>query len=213
MSAAIQAFSLFVGGWLSWWAAEYLIHRFVGHSRSNKLSFSIHHKKHHALGNYFAPLTEKLKLSLLVVASAYCLLGMLLGWRPGFFLISGFVLSYVSYEWLHRRAHSHPPKTRYGRWLRRHHFYHHFMNPSSNHGVTTEIGDLLFRTKELPTQIRVPEKLKMPRLTDPKTGEVWPEFAQDYIMTHSRRRLSDRDRPSNNTHASNTQDRLFGSAV
>jgi hypothetical protein len=213
MSATLNTFGLFVLGWISWWATEYLLHRFVGHSRSSKLSFSLHHKKHHAIGDYFAPLTEKLKLSVIVVVSVYFLLGVLVGWRPGFCLLSGFLLSYLSYEWLHRRAHSHPPKTQYGRWLRRHHFHHHFMNPSANHGVTTEIGDLLFRTKDVPRQIRVPEKLKMVWLTDPQTDEVWPEFAQDYIMIHSRKRAPDRDRPSSNRHPSNTQDRLFGSAA
>jgi len=187
----------FVVGWLSWWAAEYLIHRFVGHGRSNLLSFSRHHKKHHSQGNYFAPLLDKARVSLTVTVIFGIGFGVVLGWANGLSLTGGFVLSYLTYEWLHRRAHSHPPKTKYGRWLRRHHFYHHFMNPNSNHGVTTFIGDILFQTKRIPQQIKVPEKLKMQWLTDPSTGEVWPEFSKDYVLMRSRKFSPNRRRNDN----------------
>jgi len=183
-----EAVLLFLAGWAGWWAAEYLIHRFVGHGRSNFLHFARHHKKHHALGDYFAPLSDKVKVSVGVGAVVLTVTGFAFGLDRGIGITIGFILSYLTYEWLHRRAHSHPPKSKYGRWVRRHHFYHHFMNPASNHGVTTAIGDLIFSTKCIPEKIKVPEKLKMAWLTNPQTGEVWPEYSEDYVLVRLKTR-------------------------
>ena len=183
---------VFGSGWLLWWASEYLIHRFVGHGQWIRLPFALHHRKHHALGNYFAPLIDKVKISVIVGASIFLLVALLCPWKIAAVFTSGFILSYLGYEWLHRRAHTHPPRSWYGRWARRHHFHHHFMDPSSNHGVTTSWGDLLFATKRVPAKIRVPEKLKMPWLTDPKTGEVWSEFSDDYEIIALKKRVDRR---------------------
>ena len=39
----------------------------------------------------------------------------------------GFVAMYLLYEVLHRRAHTHPPRGFYSRMMRKHHFFHHFL--------------------------------------------------------------------------------------
>ena len=189
---AMQSFwnhvGIFIIGGLGWWAAEYLIHRFVGHGKSTSLPFSRHHKKHHAQVHYFAPIQDKVKVAGFVIITLFSLGLMIATWQISLAFASGFTSSYLSYEFLHRRAHSHPPITRYGRWLRKHHFHHHFMNPKSNHGVITAIGDILFTTAEKPQRVKVPEKLAMPWLINPQTGDVYREFSDDYEIVHLKRR-------------------------
>ena len=194
-------------GWVSWWASEYLIHRFVGHGRLTQIPFTRHHRKHHALGNYFAPIIEKVQVSAVVSGILLMIFGLILGLEMAASYTVGFVISYLAYEWIHRRAHSHPPTNRYGRWIRRHHFYHHFMNPSSNHGVTTILGDLFFGTNETPEKIKVPEKLKMDWLTDPNSGEVWPQFTEDYELIYLGRSAPER-RQANKTPMSTNKETL-----
>jgi sterol desaturase/sphingolipid hydroxylase (fatty acid hydroxylase superfamily) len=93
----------------------------------------------------------------------------------------GFVGMYVSYEVLHRRAHTHEGIGRYGKWLRRHHFHHHFENPHMNHGVTSPIWDVAFGTFERAESIRVPPKMAMRWLCD-DTGAIRPAFRRYYSL-------------------------------
>jgi sterol desaturase/sphingolipid hydroxylase (fatty acid hydroxylase superfamily) len=89
----------------------------------------------------------------------------------------GFVGMYVAYEVVHRRLHTHRGVGAVGRYLRRHHFHHHFGNPRLNHGVTSPIWDVVFGTFQAPGVITVPEKLAMDWLVDPQTGDVHEDLA------------------------------------
>ena len=168
-------------GVASWWAAEYLAHRFLGHRKKSRTEFAIEHRRHHAEGNYFAPTSKKVRAMGPVVLA----IGLALWWPLGIGAIAfaaGFTASYVAYEVLHRRLHTHPPRGRYGRWARRHHFFHHFHDPKMNHGVTMSVGDLIFGTQVTPGRIRVPERLAMEWLLDPETGDVDAKYAHDYEL-------------------------------
>jgi hypothetical protein len=68
------------------------------------------------------------------------------------------------------------------RFLRRHHFYHHFTDPGFNHAVTTPIWDWVFGTLRAPGLIRVPPKLAMRWLVDPHSGCVRPAHARHYEL-------------------------------
>ncbi|MEL6180069.1 MAG: sterol desaturase family protein, partial [Myxococcota bacterium] len=116
---------------------------------------------------------------------------------PGIAFTLGFLLSYVGYEVLHRRVHTHPPVGPYGRWARKHHFYHHFSRPNLNHGVTSPIWDVVFGTLETPEMVRVPAKKAMSWLLDPETGDVAEAYAADYVLVRrgdKRRAREARDR-------------------
>ena len=54
---------------------------------------------------------------------------LVVGWAGGFTYLGGMLLAYLLYSYSHWASHALPPKTAYGRWMRRHHFYHHFENP------------------------------------------------------------------------------------
>ncbi len=173
---------MFALGAFVWSFAEYGLHNWRGHGSKGKNEFSREHLQHHARGHWFAPTHKKVKAALLVAAVMLPASALAVGWLNGGALTAGFTLAYIGYEVLHRRLHTHPPKGAYGRWARRHHFYHHFTKPNDNHGVTSPLWDHVFGTHAEPGLIRVPAKLAMPWLVDPATGEVYERFAGDYVV-------------------------------
>lgn len=169
-------------GVLTWTLLEYMIHRHMGHGRLKRSPFGVEHVRHHVEGNYFAPNWKK---AIAAAIFAGILIGpafAIAGAANGIAYVAGLIGFYGIYEWLHRREHTHPGIGPYGRFVRRHHFHHHFVDGRTNHGVTTPIWDLVFGTYERPTVIRVPAKLCMAWLLDPTTGTVRAEHAQTYQL-------------------------------
>ena len=170
-----------VAGAAAWTLTEYALHRFLGHDRRTMPNFfSVEHTRHHSVGDYFAPSWKK-GLAALAVATAMFAAARTITSPPlAIAFTVGFTGMYVTYEVIHRRAHTHAGIGRYGRLLRRHHFHHHFENPRANHGVTSPVWDLAFGTYEASTEIRVPSRLVMRWLCDPATGAVRVEHAATY---------------------------------
>ncbi len=167
----------------AWSAAEYLIHKNLGHRYAkNGNPFAREHVRHHATTSYFAPTEKKVAAALLTTALVGPIAVGVAGASLGAAFTLGLVATYGGYEVLHRIAHTRAPRTRYGRWLRRHHFHHHFHDPAQNHGVTTPLWDHVFGTFVTPTVVRVPVKHAMPWLIDPATGEVRDAFRDDYAI-------------------------------
>ena len=77
----------------------------------------------------------------------------------GVALSLGWALGYGSSEWTHAMCPLRAPKNRYQRWVRRHHFHHHFGHPMANHGVTVGWWDRLFGTEEPPGTVKIPRRL------------------------------------------------------
>ena len=175
-------------GVLTWTLLEYCIHRWLGHDRRFRRNlFGVEHTRHHAEGNYFAPTYKKLIVAAIVIGILTLPAIAVAGTAHGMAYVLGLVGFYGIYELLHRREHTHPGIGAYGRWARRHHFHHHFMNNRSNHGVTTPVWDFVFGTFERPTIIKVPPKLSMQWLIDPATGDVRAAHAARYQLTRSAR--------------------------
>lgn len=175
----IVVFGLIAGA-ATWLFAEYLLHRFVGHG-SGKSPFAVEHRRHHSVGDYFAPTWKKVLAVGPVLLAIAGVGGWLAGWAASAYVM-GLSVMYVAYEMFHRRLHTHPPVGRFGRWARRHHFFHHFHEPAKNHGVTSPVFDKLFGSETIPAQrIRVPAKLAMRWLVDAR-GQVHPAYAADYEL-------------------------------
>ena len=172
-------------GALTWTFLEYVMHRYLGHDRRfvKKTPFGAEHTAHHSRGNYFAPTWKKASFLALVAAVIGVPAYLVLAW-PGLFYATGLVGSYLLYEVMHRLLHVWAGVGPWARWARRHHFYHHFHDPSRNHGVTTPLWDLVFGTyrKIGADQIVVPRKLAMPWLVDDTTGDVHRPLAPDYAL-------------------------------
>ncbi len=169
-------------GAFTWTLLEYLIHRWLGHDRRfRKNLFAVEHRRHHAEGNYFAATWKKVVFAI-SVAGVLSVPAFAIAGTAGLAYVAGLVGFYAAYEILHRREHTCAGIGAYGRWARRHHFHHHFVDGRTNHGVTSPLWDLVFGTYEQPTVIPVPRKLCMSWLVDPATGNVLPALAAVYRM-------------------------------
>jgi 4-hydroxysphinganine ceramide fatty acyl 2-hydroxylase len=151
----------FLVGSATWSAAEYAIHRWIGHGPKRPepssfvgrftpaglaYEFRREHLAHHADPSYFAPTSRKVLAAGVVMPLAALALTPILGVRRAASFVGGFALAYGTYEVLHRRIHTHPARGSYGRWRRRHHLFHHHKTPRANHGVTTPLWDIVFQT-------------------------------------------------------------------
>lgn len=183
--------SLFAGI-LSWSLAEYALHNWVGHLAKGKNEFSREHLRHHAQKDYFAPTSKKWRLALPVLLGAGFLAQFVAGPIWGSVYALAFGLTWLGYEQLHYRLHTVAPRGPVSRFLRRHHFSHHFQQPHKNHGVTSPLWDLLLGTY-LPVKgaLVVPRSHAMDWLLD-ETGQIKPEYARDYqLKTYRGKSLGD----------------------
>ena len=170
-------------GCLAWTLSEYMLHRYVGHKKGGKNNISREHQAHHRDPYHFTPTRRKLLTAGLLAKILVPLSIFAVGWGTGIAFSIGFFGRYLSYEILHRRIHTHAPKPNvYSRWLRTHHLYHHFTDARFNHGVTSPIWDIVFRTYRSPGVIRVPRALCMDWLKDGPSDDIRPELQVHYQL-------------------------------
>lgn len=186
----------FLAGALTWSAGEYSLHRFVGHgpklTRPTGLAkwlpgglaaaFNEEHLAHHSDPMYFAPSGQKAIASVGFTTAVSAIGSLIVGPRRAVSFALGFSAMYLGYEVLHRRIHTHPPRGPYGRWLRRHHLYHHYKSPRRNHGVTSPLWDRI-----LGTELKIEERVRVPRRAAPawmldEHGGLRAEFADEYEL-------------------------------
>jgi sterol desaturase/sphingolipid hydroxylase (fatty acid hydroxylase superfamily) len=170
----------FFAGIVSWTLAEYLMHRFLGHEHKGKNFFKAEHGQHHAKYNYFAPAYKKALLALVVTATLYLFMQAVLSSSIALAYLSGFLGMYIIYEVTHYRFHIRKPVAKPFILLRKHHFYHHFHNPKSNHGVTTRFWDRVFGTFVPVEKVRVPRKMAMQWLV--QNEEVKPVYKPHFYL-------------------------------
>lgn len=181
----VVSFSL---GVLTWSLLEYCLHRFLGHdARTRPNAFASEHTRHHSQGDYFAPAWKKALVTFGAIALVTPPAVAIAGRSLGVAYAAGLVGFYLAYETLHRLEHVWAGIGPYARWARRHHFFHHFVDPQRNHGVTSPLWDFVFGTYSTPGEIPVPSQLAMPWLTDPATGALRPELVGTYSIRASKR--------------------------
>jgi sterol desaturase/sphingolipid hydroxylase (fatty acid hydroxylase superfamily) len=163
-----------LAGWFAWTLGEYVLHRFGMHALKGRGLASRQHLTHHAKRDSVLEQWYFAWTGILLVGLAW--------WQLSPAVAVGWVGGYGFYDLQHYRAHRRAPRTRYQRWLRRHHFHHHFGHPNANHGVTWPVWDHVFGTWEDPGVVRVPRRLAMVWLCD-DDGEVRPAHAADYVVT------------------------------
>lgn len=177
----------FALGAMLWTLAEYVLHRFAMHELNGKGIMSREHLEHHVHSSWSFSITHLMSWAgmLLVGFGVW----MPLAWwlvspASGVSLALGWAAGYSFYEYQHAMAHLRAPSGRYGTWLRRHHFHHHFGHPRANHGVTTNVWDRIFGTCEVPERVRVPRRLALPWLVG-SDGELLVEYRRDYVLVGS----------------------------
>ena len=117
----------------------------------------------------------------LIFAFLTLVIGLAFTFKMGVFFSLGFAGMYFIYEITHRRFHVKEPLIRYGLRMRKHHFFHHFGNPSINHGVTTAFWDRVFRTYQQPKIVRVPKKMTMTWLEN-EDKQIKPKYSSDFFI-------------------------------
>lgn len=184
MAALVATVLAFAGGFLLWGLAEYLLHRFAMHHLHGRGIMSREHLEHHVAAGWTFSYTHLLSWAgMLLVGFA---IWMPLAWwaagpAVGVAVAVGWAAGYFFYEYEHMASHRKAPRTRYQRWLRKHHFHHHFGRPMSNHGVTVPWWDRVFGTLDLPDKVRVPRRMAQPWMLG-DDGELRPEHRDDYEL-------------------------------
>jgi hypothetical protein len=140
-------------GALFYYLTEYGTHRFLFHARpanwawlrakQHRLHYD-HHVDPTRLDLLFLPLWYVVPNTLLAVALAYAFLR---DPSPVAALTLGAMLALLHYEWVHFIAHQpYTPKTGFGRWMKRYHLRHHFVNEQLWFGVSNPVMDFCYRT-------------------------------------------------------------------
>lgn len=170
-----------LAGIVSWSFLEYVLHSGLGHWGKGKNAFSKEHLKHHAQKDYFSSPVKKAAFALPVLMGAALGAAAFSSLLWGTVFAAGLGGGWLAYEIVHYRLHQYPPRGPWGRFLRRHHFSHHFRNPWSNYGVSSALWDRLLGSFE-PVQeaLIVPPSHALDWLCE--NGEIKAEFAQDYVL-------------------------------
>jgi len=178
------ALPLLVLGMATWTFGEYVLHRFAMHERGGRGILSREHLEHHVKAAWgFDPLIVLAWVGVVLVGVlGVAPVGLVFGGPvAGASLGAGWIVGYFLYEYLDAAAHLRGPRGRYTRWLRMHHFHHHFGHPMRNHGVTTAFWDRAFGTLDRPDVVAVPRRMAMPWLVS-DGGELRAEHAADYAL-------------------------------
>lgn len=131
-------------GW--WFVAEYWLHRRVLHRAS---PFSARHRAHHQEpeDDRWWPVPPAWALEL-TAGAAGVFMGTA-GWRAGGGMLTGFLSGLLYFEWCHFVAHhAVTPWSSVGRWIKRRHLEHHYVNPAVWYGISPGAGvlDWVFAT-------------------------------------------------------------------
>ena len=153
-SGVVRVPVLFVAiGALLFYVTEYGTHRFMFHARparnvwlrakQHRLHYD-HHVEPSRLDLLFLPLWYVIPNMAIVAAVAYAILR---NWGEVAALVLGAMLALLHYEWVHFIAHQpYEPKTGFGRWMKRYHLRHHFVNEKLWFGVSNPTMDFLYGT-------------------------------------------------------------------
>jgi sterol desaturase/sphingolipid hydroxylase (fatty acid hydroxylase superfamily) len=171
----------FILGSFGWTFAEYALHNWYGHKAKGKNEFSREHLAHHIDASYYPASWKKAFATIQVLPFIFAIMCYLSGFLYGSIFTFGFLITYLTYELVHRRIHTHEPKNLYSKFIRKHHAYHHFSNPRYNHGVTSPIWDIIFGTYRSIDIIKVPENNAMKWLLD-ENNNIKEIYKNDYEL-------------------------------
>jgi sterol desaturase/sphingolipid hydroxylase (fatty acid hydroxylase superfamily) len=80
--------------------------------------------------------------------------GLIGDWQSALSVVLGAMLGLFHYEWVHYVAHiPYRPHTRFGRWMKKYHLWHHFKNEHYWFGVSNPVLDLVHCTYRDPEAV------------------------------------------------------------
>lgn len=142
---------LFLAGWVTWTLAEYWVHRWLYHVKTdNKTLLKIQHMGHGIHHQYPKDPTRLAMppVPALVLISLFFGIFWLIMQQYAIAFFPGFLFGYVLYISLHYLQHLYkPPKFKPLNRLWKWHALHHYKYPESKaFGVSTNLWDVVFRT-------------------------------------------------------------------
>lgn len=137
-------------GVVGWTLTEYTMHRVVFHWKpigpiSERMHYIIH-GIHHDDPNDVTRLVMPPVLSVVAAPVFYALWWAAAGTLFGTAGFIGFILGYLAYDYTHFYVHHAVPTSRFGKFMRRHHWYHHHAHDGTNYGVSSPLWDVIFGT-------------------------------------------------------------------
>jgi hypothetical protein len=141
-----QILALSVGGVFFWTFFEYWMHREVFHWRGIEKVHYFLHGIHHMFPNDQGRQVMPPGASLVVAVPMWFLMQWLFGTAVALPLYSGFVGGYIWYDTTHFWTHVGKARSRYGKYLKKHHMLHHFKSHHRGFGVSTPMWDWVFRS-------------------------------------------------------------------
>lgn len=149
-----RVFAYVALGYLAWLLAEYAIHRWFFHFQPRahwlKRWFYYVHEHHHRYqerDRLLAPPLLSLSIGAALVGVAYLTFRQLIGTGETAWMVGGGALAYLVYDYTHLFIHFAKPRTRWGRFLRRCHYEHHFARPGCWFCISFPPLDYLFGTQ------------------------------------------------------------------
>ena len=136
---------LFALGYFIWTFVEYWLHRGPYHHKPE--TFRVGHMLHHKYPK--ALLGVPFYITTVPIIIIFFLLSSIIGYETVGSFLAGFWLGYVIYTLLHHSTHYLSIKLPYLYFVRRHHLQHH-VHDDKNFGFTTNLWDIVFRTKYNP---------------------------------------------------------------
>jgi sterol desaturase/sphingolipid hydroxylase (fatty acid hydroxylase superfamily) len=149
-AAGFAAWSM--AGILAMTLVEYLLHRFVFHfpakgpvaARIVYVMHGLHHEDpQDPTRLVMPPLPAAIYSGVLYLVFRAFFGGV---YVDAFF--SGFLVSYLGYDYIHYYVHHFTPKNRIGKFLKRYHMVHHFSDYEAKWGVSNPLWDYVFGTVE-----------------------------------------------------------------
>lgn len=167
-----RAILLFAVGVVIWSIVEYAVHRFGFHvSREAEIKvqdtvdglgqdqpalgaikgleqfrYFLAHGVHHTHPNDSKRLVMPPVVSIPLAFLFYWIFKPLFGPVDMLPAFAGLVTGYLLYDMTHYAVHHVRPRTKLGRYLKKHHFRHHYMDPRKNYGVSSPAWDLVWGT-------------------------------------------------------------------
>ena len=142
-----------LAGAVFYYLTEYSTHRFMFHAppsrwawlraKQHRLHYD-HHIEPNRLDLLFLPLWYVIPNVVIVGGIAYLILG---DAGQVLSLVLGALLALLHYEWVHFIAHQpYTPRTAFGRWMKKYHLRHHFVNEKLWYGVSNPLMDMAYGT-------------------------------------------------------------------
>lgn len=139
----------FIAGMAVYATMEYLVHRFLMHRFPSVFPMIYKgHALHHRHPNDVRHLFSAVPYDITAYGVFYLiLLAVTRDWPLTAAIVAGTSLYQLYYQWMHYAAHRPiKPITPWGRWMKKKHLLHHFLDDESWYGVSHPVLDVLLGT-------------------------------------------------------------------